>query len=80
MTRPLNRAACWFAACGMALLLGCAAAPKEKEMTARERQDEALRDPFRYKPDWKDTSVTGGDTADLDKDGLKRDLGHVLMP
>jgi hypothetical protein len=78
MTRTVNRAVLFLAACGLALLFGCAGAPKEK--TAQERQDEALRDPFRYKPDWKDSSVTGGDTADLDKDGLKRDLGHVLMP
>jgi hypothetical protein len=80
-TYSKGRRAVALAVCGFALLLGgCAGAPREKEKSARERQDEALRDPFRYKPDWKDSSVTGGDTADLDKDGLKRDLGHVLMP
>jgi hypothetical protein len=79
MMRTLNRAHLRYAACGLALFLGaCSSAPKEK--SAQERQDEAMRDPFRYKPNWKDSSVTGGDTADLDKDGLKRDLGHVLMP
>lgn len=57
---------------------GCESGPKQK--TAQERQDEAMRDPFRYKPDWSDSSVTGGDDRTLDKDGLKRDLGHVLMP
>ena len=67
------------AACGFALLLtGCADGPKKE--TAQERQDRALRDPFGYKPDWSGTGVGGGGTADLDKEGLRKDLDHVLNP
>jgi len=69
------------AACGLALfVLGCSHSPAQKGPTARERQDRAMKDPFGYKPDWSNTSVSGGGTADLDKDGLKRDLDHVLNP
>jgi hypothetical protein len=69
------------AACGLALFVaGCSNATAQKQPTARERQDRAMKDPFGYKPDWSNTSVSGGGTADLDKDGLKRDLDHVLNP
>ena len=74
------------AACGAAVLLslpGCAkkgGAPADGAPTAQERQDRALKDPFGYKPDWRDTDVTGGDANKLDKDGFQRDLGHVIMP
>ena len=67
------------AASALALSLS-ACASKTQEKTAQERQDEAMKDPFRYKPDFKDNSVTSGGPTDLDKDGLKKDLGHVLMP
>ena len=66
------------AASGLALCLS-ACASETQEKTAQERQDEAMKDPFRYKPDFKDNSVTNGKN-DLDKDGLKKDFGHVLMP
>ena len=68
------------AACGFAAVVsGCAGDAPPKE-TAQERQDRALRDPFGYKPDWSGTGVSGGGTADLDKEGLRRDLDHVLNP
>jgi hypothetical protein len=47
--------------------------------TAAERSDKALRDPFRYSPDWSDADV-GADDDKLDRRGLERDLGHVIMP
>ena len=68
-------------ACGFWLLpavAGCESGPKQK--TTRERQDEAMRDPFRYKPNWDDAGSTSGDTKKLDKQGFKRDFDHVLMP
>jgi hypothetical protein len=69
------------AACGLALFLaGCSHAAKKPQPTAQERQDRAMKDPFGYKPDFSNSSVSGGGTADLDKDGLKRDLDHVLNP
>ena len=67
------------AACGFAALLPACSEPANKP-TAQERQDRALKDPFGYKPDWSDTSVSGGGTTDLDKDGLRKDLKNVLDP
>ena len=82
MNRKLTLTAACGLACGLAVLVGGCADGKKKAPTetTRERQDRALRDPFGYKPDWSDTSVGGGDTADLDKDGLRNDLKKVLDP
>ena len=49
-------------------------------MTASERLQRAERDPFHYSLDWSEADVSGGDTASLDREGLKRDLGNVIMP
>ena len=73
------------AGCGLASLLtlsACAKKPAtaDRPPTAQERQDRAMKDPFGYKPDWKGTNVSSGGVAELDKDGLKKDLGHVIMP
>lgn len=68
------------AACALALLSLHCADPKTRKPTAQERQDRALRDPFGYKPDWDGTGVSGGGTADLDKEGLRKDLKNVLDP
>ena len=71
------------AACGAALTLSACAQKGQsgpRAETARERQDRALKDPFGYKPDWRETDITGGGDADLDRDGIERDLGHVIMP
>ena len=76
--RPLTTAACGFAA--LVLLSGATGCQEPGKETARERQDRALRDPFGYKPDWSGTGVSGGGTADLDKEGLRKDLDHVLNP
>lgn len=70
-------------ACGAAVLLaglllpGCG--PSEQP-TARERQDKALKDPFGYSPDNKNSDMTVGGRGELDKPGLKRDLDHVINP
>ena len=77
---PLLTAACGFAAFAFCLLQGCADSAKTRQPTAQERQDRALKDPFGYKPDWSNTGVSGGGTADLDKDGLRKDLKNVLDP
>jgi hypothetical protein len=69
------------AACGLALFVtGCAHTAPATKSTAQERQDRAMKDPFGYKPDWSNSSISGGGTADLDKDGLHKDLDHVLNP
>ena len=46
----------------------------------RERQDEALADPFGYSPDMGSTDVSGGKINELDRKGLKKDLDHVFNP
>jgi len=48
-------------------------------MTARQRQDAALRDPFGY--DTNDVpSVTSGGIGEFDKQGFDRDVDHVINP
>ena len=71
------------AACGFAAFLfvstGCASKKAAPQPTAQERQDRALKDPFGYKPNWNNTNVSGGGTADLDQDGLRKDLNNVFI-
>lgn len=76
MTHRIALAAAWILAL---LCLHCTEA-KTRKSTAQERQDRALRDPFGYKPDWEGTGVSGGGTAELDKEGLRKDLKNVLDP
>jgi hypothetical protein len=69
--------------CVVFALAGCAskqAGPTTRPATAAERTDRAERDPFHYSLDWSEADVSGGDTANLDREGLKRDLGNVIMP
>ena len=66
-------------------MLGCADTkkPASRPVSMRERQDEAIRDPFGYGPKDKPTdmpNVTGGGTGDFDKKGFKRDVDRVLNP
>ena len=79
-TGPITRVLTVTAACGLAFVSPGCSEKKSHEPTARERQDRALKDPFGYKPDWSDTGVSGGGTSGLDKDGLRKDLKHVLDP
>jgi hypothetical protein len=64
-------------------LAGCAAkqsGPTTRPLTAAERSDKALRDPFGYSPDFSDTETVGGSTAEFDRKGFRRDLGNVIDP
>lgn len=69
------------ATCFWLLAPGCAS--DKKQPTTRpsmsQRQDDALRDPFGYKPDMS-RDVSGGDIGHLDRDGLKKDLNNVFNP
>lgn len=63
-------------------LSGCASDkknPATRPSSVSQRQDEALRDPFNYKPDI-NRDVSGGGISDLDRDGLKKDLNNVFNP
>jgi hypothetical protein len=76
---PLRFAACGLAFVMIGCLVGCATKGARKP-TTHQRQEEAMRDPFRYKPDWSGTDVSGGEMTDLDKQGLQRDLKNVFDP
>jgi len=51
-------------------------------MTARQRQEAALRDPFNYSPYQNDRryDVSGGGIMHFDKEAFKRDVNSVLNP
>jgi hypothetical protein len=60
------------------LLAGCSS---HSDPSVRDRQDDALRDPMNYKPDTtQHNDISGGGTADLKKDSLKKDLNSVFNP
>jgi hypothetical protein len=73
----------WLLAAGFWLLVpSCASSdkrPSTQPTSMSERQDAALRDPFGYKPDMS-RDVSGGDIGHYDRDGMKKDLNHVLNP
>jgi hypothetical protein len=62
------------------ILLLCFAAGcmDEERPSARERQDEALRDPFKYGPQMPD--VSGGSTSEFDRDAFRGDVDRVINP
>jgi len=80
---PLSLPCLWALLCIVSGLAGCAGkqdGPTTRPLTAAERSDKALKDPFHYSPDWSDTDTGNSGTADFDRKGLQRDLGHVIMP
>ena len=66
-------------ACG--LLSACAdtKGPTTRPSSMRDRQEQALRDPYGYNPDEMPT-VSGGATGHLDKKALKRDVDSFWNP
>jgi hypothetical protein len=73
------------AAIAFALLLstGCASnhgQPTTRPTSARDRQDQALHDPFGYKPDMSDQDISAGDIGSTDAKALRKDVDHVLNP
>jgi hypothetical protein len=77
----------WLCACAALSALsfftaGCASSdkrPTTQPSSMAQRQNDALRDPFGYKPDM-NRDISGGDIGHLDGDGLKKDLNNVLNP
>ena len=61
-----------------AFIAGCAEAPS-REPSASQRADEALRDPFGYKPS-PHPDVSGGGIGQYDHGAMKRDVDTVLNP
>jgi hypothetical protein len=57
--------------------------PTTRPMTARERQDAALKDPFSYGPNgqmMENPNISGGGLSDFDKKAFKHDVDDVLNP
>lgn len=69
----------WFLAVAMSavMVLGC---QDEKPSTLRQRQDEAMRDPFNYSPHPDRYDVSGGGMTDFKRKEFKRDVDAVLNP
>jgi hypothetical protein len=69
--------------CG--LLAGCADSnkhPSTQPSSVRDRQEQALRDPFGYGPntDEKRYDISGGGLKDFDRDAFRKDVDRVLNP
>jgi hypothetical protein len=67
--------------------LGCADKSKQanRPMSAAERQDEAMRDPFNYGPQPNKSgsdmpTVTGGKIGEFNRKAFDRDVDRVLNP
>jgi len=45
-----------------------------------DRQDAALKDPFGYSPDMSGSDSSSGDIGKFDREGMRKDLDHVLNP
>jgi hypothetical protein len=69
---------------GLRLAAGCASDPNAKPTSrpanARERQDQAMKDPFGYSPNAGSTDISGGGLSDFDRQGFNRDMKNVLDP
>ena len=65
-------------AASAAMMFGCSH-DEQARPTVRQRQDDALKDPFNYSPKFNDDAVGGG-TLDFKKDAFQRDVQHVLDP
>ena len=64
------------------LLAGCRGKENSPatQPSSRDPSDKALKDPFGYSPDFSDTEIGGSRAPEFDRQGLKKDLGHVIMP
>ena len=63
-------------------LAGCAAdtsKPTTQPTNMRERQDQAMKDPFGYSPKMND-DISGGGIGEFDKDAFQRDVKNALDP
>ena len=60
-------------------VIGCESGEKPADM--RQRQNQALKDPFNYSPyDDDRTDISGGGLMDFKKDALKKDLNSAFGP
>jgi len=61
---------------------GCGkpAKPTTQPTKLSDRTDKALDDPFGYSPSFDRTDISGGNAGHFDRQGMKKDLDHVLNP
>jgi hypothetical protein len=61
---------------------GCASHkhPSTQPVSAYERQERALKDPFGYSPEVGRSDISGGGVQQLDRKAMKKDVDHVLNP
>jgi hypothetical protein len=50
------------------------------QSTTPDPSTEPMADPMNYKPNFDDTDISGGDTANFDSKAFKRDVNHVFNP
>ncbi len=61
--------------------VGCdSTSATSRPLTFSERQDQAIKDPMNYKPDFSNDNVTSGGIGDFDQKGFNRDVQHVFNP
>gem|GEM_PF-2162890 len=67
--------------CSILFFAGCADKhAKPDRLTAEQRQQQLLNDPFGYKGETTKADITGGGIGHFDKDAFKKDVDHVLSP
>ena len=74
-----------FVVCFACLTAGCAqrapAPATPPPLTAAERSDKALQDPFGYSPDWSETEIGGSRIEeDLNRSRFQRNSGNATTP
>jgi hypothetical protein len=66
---------------GLAILSGCSSsAPTTQPSSFSDRQERALRDPYGYSPDPRNSDMTVSGHGGFDKEGFNRDKDYVLNP
>lgn len=71
----------WLGGMTIVLAVGCTSPQAtSRPSSLSERADEALRDPFNYKPGHENHDISGGGLTDLDKDAMRKDMDHVFNP
>lgn len=66
---------------GMQLLAGCASKDgKTQAEKSRDRQEQALRDPYGYGGQLETHDISGGDIGHFDRDAFQKDMDDLFNP
>jgi hypothetical protein len=75
-----------FYVCPFYALAGCTSSqngqPTTRPSGGYDRQERAIKDPFGYSPDVRNSDSTGSKSGlgEFDREGLRKDLDHVFNP